>query len=333
MKAYTLEAIGSVEGVRSADVPVPVPGPNEVLVKVHARSLNYRDMLIVKGLYPIPAPPGTIPVSDGAGEVAGVGERVSRVAVGDRVCGTYFPRWRDGRMSLDMAVEQFGCTRPGMLAEYVLADEQALVKIPEHLGYEEASTLPCAAVTAWASLNGPRPLVAGETVLTIGTGGVALFALQFAKLAGARVIAITSSDSKAALLKTKGADEVVDYVARPDWDREIRALTHGRGVDHVVETGALSTLPGSLAACAADGQVALVAALGNGTLDVAALRGLVTVRRLFVGSRAHFEAMNRAIAVHRLRPAIDRVFPFSEAPAAYRHFEDKRHIGKVVIGA
>lgn len=331
MKAYHLDRYGALDGLVLHEDPMPKPGLRQAVVQVRARSLNYRDLLILNRAYPLPGAEGVVPLSDGAGEVVAIGEGVSRVALGDRVAATYFPRWRDGRIEPEMAMEQFGCTRDGMLAEFALVDEEALVKIPAHLSYLEAATLPCAGVTAWSALNGPRRVLAGENVLTIGTGGVALFALQFAKLFGARTIAITSSAQKAALLKRHGADDVVDYIENPDWHLRVRELTGGRGVDHVVETGSVEALPKSLAACAWNAEVALVLALTGGAIEVSALRGLVTARRLFVGSRASFEAMNRAIAQHKLRPVIDRVFELGEARGAYEHFEAKRHVGKVVI--
>jgi NADPH:quinone reductase-like Zn-dependent oxidoreductase len=331
MQTYQFDHFGSLDGLQRRDRPLPEPGPGQVLIKVRARSLNYRDLLILDQSYPVKARAGVVPLCDGAGEVAALGAGVTAQAVGDRVAATYFPRWQAGRLHLSMVAEQFGCTRDGMLAEYVLADSAAVVAIPGHLSFEEACTLPCAAVTAWNALVGGRAIVPGDTVLTIGTGGVALFALQFARLFGARVVALTSSAQKEALLRRLGADAVVDRSQHADWAAEVRRLTAGRGVDHVVETGAIDTLPQSLAACAANAEVALVAALGQGALGAEALRGLVTIRRLFVGSRASFEAMNLAIAQHRLRPVVDRVFAFGDAVQAYRHFQAKQHVGKVVI--
>jgi NADPH:quinone reductase-like Zn-dependent oxidoreductase len=331
MKAYHLDQFGSVDGIVQHDDPEPQPAAHEVVVHVRARSLNYRDLLILRKLYPLPARQGIVPVSDGAGEVVAIGDGVTSLACGDRVAGVYFPRWRDGLLQPELAMEQFGCTRDGMLAEFVVAQEHAFVKIPPHLSYQEAATLPCAGVTAWSALNGPRRVVPGATVLTIGTGGVALFALQFAKLFGARVIAITSSDGKIPLLERLGADHVIDYRANPNWHQVVRDLTEGRGVDHVVETGNLETLPSSFASCAWNAECALVLALTGGSIDTAALRGLVTARRVFVGSRASFEAMNRAVAQHELRPIIDRVFPMAEARLAYLHVEARRQVGKVLI--
>jgi NADPH:quinone reductase-like Zn-dependent oxidoreductase len=331
MQAYRLEEFGALDGIVLGETPTPEPGRGEIVVRIKARSLNFRDLLILHRLYPLDGVKGVVPVSDGAGAVVAVGKNATRFAVGDRVAGIYFPRWRSGPVEPDQGRDQFGCTRDGMLAEYVAAEEQAFVKIPDHLSFEEAATLPCAAVTAWSALNGPKRVLPGENVLTIGTGGVALFALQFAKLFGARTIAITSSAEKAQLLKWQGADDVIDYRKNPDWDRLVREMTGSLGVDHVVETGSVETLHKSLACCAWNAEVASVLALTGGAVDAPALRGLVTLRRLFVGSRADFEAMNRAIAHHKLRPVVGRVFKFHEARPAYEYFAARRHVGKVAI--
>lgn len=331
MQVYQLDRLSSTDGLVRHDRATPQAGPGQVLVRLHARSLNYRDILIAQQRYPVPARAGVVPLSDGAGEIVALGDGVTGLATGDRVAATYFPRWQDGKLNMAMGVDQFGCTRDGMLAEFVVAEAAAMVRLPEHLSFEEGCTLPCAGVTAWNAIVGGRALTPGDVVLTIGTGGVALFAVQFAKLFGARVVALTSSPEKEAILRHLGADEVVDRKRHVDWAAEVRRLTQGRGVDHVVETGAIDTLPHSLAASAANAELALVAALGQGCLDAGALRGLVTIRRVFVGSRASFEAMNRAIGQHQLRPVIDRVFPFADAAQAYAHFDAKRHVGKVVI--
>jgi NADPH:quinone reductase-like Zn-dependent oxidoreductase len=332
MKAYRIEKLGNVDGLVLGERDEPTPGPNDVLVRVRATSLNRRDLMILARTYPLPSKPGVIPVSDGAGEVAAVGVSVRRAAVGDRVTGTYFVRWLDGRPTPEL-LAQYGCSVDGMLAEYALLQEGSVVHVPPHLSFEEAATLPCAAVTAWSALTGPRPVVAGETVLTLGTGGVALFAVQLAKLLGARVIAITSSEDKAETLTKLGADAVVNYTASSDWDQAVLELTEKRGVDHVVETIGAPTLARSIRAAAFNSEIALIGAFGDwATFDGRVLSGrFVTIRRTTVGSRAAFEAMNRVIAQHRLRPVIDRVFPFSQAKDAYRHLEACQHVGKVVI--
>jgi NADPH:quinone reductase-like Zn-dependent oxidoreductase len=331
MRSYRLDHFGALDGLVRHDQEVPKPGRDQVLVKIHARSLNYRDLLILQQRYAVQAQRGVVPLSDGAGEVVALGAGVTSLNVGDRVAACYFPRWQSGKLETPMAMDQFGCHRDGMLADHLVVDAAALVTLPVHLSYEQGCTLPCAAVTAWSALTGGRSLMPGDSVLIIGTGGVALFALQFAKIMGARVIGVTSSPEKEATLRRLGADEVVDRVQHPQWATEVRRLTLGAGVDHVVETGAIDTLPQSLAASAANAEVALVAALGQGSLDAAALRGLVTIRRVFVGSRTSFETMNRAIAQHRLTPVMDRTFAFDEARRAYEHFAAQRHVGKVVI--
>jgi len=331
MKAYQFEKFGAgLTGLVLAERPEPEPGPHQVLIRVHARSLNFRDARILAGLYPVPGKLGITALSDGAGEVVATGEGVTRVAVGDRVAATYFPQWLCGRFAMQLALDQYGCTRDGMLAPFVVADENAVVKMPAHLSYEEAAALPCAGVTAWAALLGPRPVMPGDTVLTIGSGGVALFALQFARMFGARVIALTSTDEKAERLKQLGADDVVNYRAVPQWEHRVRELSEG-GVEHVIDTGGLDTLARSIAATREEGVVTVVAALGPGQLDPRVFANPVMVRRVYVGSRAHFEAMNRAIAAHRLKPVIDQVFGFGQTKEAYEHFEARRHFGKVVI--
>jgi NADPH:quinone reductase-like Zn-dependent oxidoreductase len=338
MQAYHLVKTGSVsspaEALAIREHPIPQPGPHEVLVRVRAVSLNYRDILLMQDRYPVTARADVIPVSDGAGEVLGVGEGVSRVAVGDMVAATYFTRWFDGRLSLPLAMRQTGASDDGMLAQYRVFNEESLVRLPAHLSFEEGATLTCAALTAWSCLTGPRPVLAGETVVTGGTGGLALFALQFAKLFGARTIALTSSQEKVRRLRLLGADEVINYRETPDWDAEVQRLTGGAGAEHVVDSVGVATLERSLKAAAFGGEVVAPGAFNSpgATFDPRAMAGrLVSIRRVAVGSRAAFEAMTRAIALHKLKPVIDRVFGFDEVHAAYRHFEAQKHIGKVVI--
>lgn len=334
MKAYHIESYGAVEGLVLRTHDDPTPEPHEVVVRVRATALNRRDLMILDGTYAFPGTPDVIPISDGAGEVVAVGASVRRVAMGDRVAGTYFARWADGRLSPELAREQLGCTLDGMLTEYAVLHEEWLVHVPPHLSWEEAATLPCAALTAWSALTGPRAVIAGETVLTLGSGGVALFAVQFAKVFGARVIAVTSSDEKGERLKKLGADAVINWRETPDWERVVREITDNRGADHVVEAVGPPTLERSIKSASADGQIALMGVFeGNGAMfDPRTLSGrLVTIRRIAVGSRAGFEAMNRAIALHQLRPVISRAFAFGEAKEAYRHFARGGHVGKVVI--
>src|SRR5882762_7417760 len=335
MRAYRIDSFGSVDGVVPATRDDPRPGPREILLRVRATSLNYRDLMVLKGGGRGPTKLGVVPLSDGAGEVAAVGQGVSRFAVGDRVIGCFHPRWFGGPIKADYLTDRLGANLDGMLAEYAVANENALVAMPSHLSFEEAATLPCAAVTAWVALTGHRRVTAGDTVLTQGSGGVSIFALQFAQLLGAQVIATTSTAEKAERLKALGASAVINYIETPDWDEKARELTDGRGVDCVVEIGGPGTIAKSLKPLAVAGHVSLIGTSlsPSGTmLDPLLLTGRgITVGAISVGSHADFEAMNRAIALHRLRPVIDRTFPFAEAKAAYRHFEGRGHFGKVVI--
>ena len=334
MQAYHIEYGGGAGRLVLRTHAERTPEPHEVVVHVRAAALNRRDLMILDGTYPFPGTPDIVPISDGAGEVVAVGAAVRRVAVGDRVAGTYFARWADGRLSPELARVQLGCTLDGMLTEYAVLHEESLVHVPPHLSWEEAATLPCAALTAWSALTGPRAVIAGETVLTLGSGGVALFALQFAKVFGARVIAVTSSDEKGERLKQLGADAVINRRAIPDWERVVREITDHRGADHIVEAVGPPTLERSIKSASADGQIALMGVFGdNGTVfDLRTLSGrLVTIRQIAVGSRAGFEAMNRAIALHALHPVIARTFAFADAEAAYRSFAQGGHLGKTVI--
>jgi NADPH:quinone reductase-like Zn-dependent oxidoreductase len=335
MKAYRIDRFGSVGGIVRRSSEDPRPGPKEVLMRVRASSLNYRDLMVLKGGGRGPTKIGVVPLSDGAGEVAAIGEGVTRVKIGDRIAGCFHPRWFGGPIKPDYLTDRLGANLDGMLAEYAVLNEEAVVLLPSHLSFEEAATLPCAAVTAWVALTGQRRVTAGDSVLTQGSGGVAIFALQFAQVLGARVIATTSTAEKAERLKALGASEVINYSETPDWDAKVREVTDGRGVDYVVEIGGPGTIARSLKALAVGGHVSLIGASlsSSGTgLDPLLLTGRgITLSSISVGSRADFEAMNRAIAMHRLRPVIDRTFPFAEAKQAYRHFEGRGHFGKVVI--
>ncbi len=333
MKAYELDGSGTIDGIAVRDRDMPKPGRREVLVRMRATSLNYRDLMILDGRYSVKGRAGLVPLSDGAGEVVEAGEGVTRAKPGDRVMGTFFPRWLGGPISAAAISDQPSSLRDGMLAEYVVFDEDAVVPIPPHMSYEEGATLPCAALTAWVSLNGPRPLLAGETVLTQGSGGVSIFALQIAKIFGARVIVTTSDDRKADHLLQLGADDIVNYRKDPDWPGTVRRLTGKAGADHILEIGGAGTLEKSLRASSIGAVINMIGVLEevekvDGSMF---MRAITTIRRISVGNRAELEAMNRALTLHKVKPVIDRVFPFAEAREAFRHFEGRGFFGKVVI--
>jgi NADPH:quinone reductase-like Zn-dependent oxidoreductase len=334
VRAYELKPIQSLDSLTLTERPDPRPGPGQVRIAVKAWSLNYRDLMVAKGAYGAPPPAGRIPLSDGAGQVLEIGPGVTRVKVGDRVAGIFMQGWIAGAPSGEIAATALGGAIDGMLAEQVVLSEQGVVTIPAHLSYEEAASLPCAAVTAWNALVREARVKAGDVVVLQATGGVSRFALQFAKLHGARCIITSSSDQKLALARTLGADELINYRSRPDWDKAVLELTGGRGADAVVEVGGAGTLEKSLAAVRFGGIVTLIGVL-TGTagpiLTAAILRRHLRVQGIYVGSREMFEEMNRAIAQHRLRPHIDRSFAFDEARAAYEHLAGAAHAGKIVI--
>jgi NADPH:quinone reductase-like Zn-dependent oxidoreductase len=333
MKVFEIKQATGIDALTLAERPKPKPGYGQALVKIKAVSLNYRDLLVVKGLYSRNLPLPLVLCSDGVGEVVEVGEGVTRVKVGDRVAGAFMQAWISGGLTEDKAKSALGGAIDGVLAEYVVFHEDGLVHIPEHLSYEEAATLPCAAVTAWNALITEGNLKPGDTVLVLGTGGVSIFALQFAKLVGARVIATSSSDEKLERVKQLGASDGINYKSVPDWDKRVRELTNGVGVDHVVEVGGPGTLNRSLRAVRMGGQISLIGVLA-GTGDVNLLPAImknIRVQGIYVGSREMFETMNRAITFHKLHPVIDRVFPFEEAREALRYMESGAHFGKVVI--
>ena len=273
-----------------------------------------------------------IPLSDGVGEVVAVGRAVTRVALGDRVSSTYFLHWIGGPQRLAHVREQFGANHDGWLAGHVVLGEESTVRVPDHLSDPEAASLTCAGVVAWAALTRPVPVAPGETVLTVGTGAVALFAVQFAKLHGARVISVTSSPEKAERLRELGADEAVDRTGTPDWEEAVLKLTGGDGADHIVDAVGMLTLPKSVASGAYNARITLVGAFPAPPPSENLFAGrYLSIRRIAVGSRVDFEAMNRALAVHRTRPVIDRVFGFDEAAEAYRYLRDGNPFGKVVV--
>jgi NADPH:quinone reductase-like Zn-dependent oxidoreductase len=333
MKLYQLRNNQGLDSLTPIERPDPQPGYGQVVVRVRATSLNYRDLIIGKGQNPAIAFP-VIPMSDGAGDVVAIGEGVTRVKVGDRVAGIFFQDWQAGEISKSIMKSALGGEIDGMLSEYVVLDQAGVVLLPEHLSYEEGATLPCAAVTAWHGLVSKGILKAGDTVLLLGTGGVSIFALQFAKLHGARVIITSSSDEKLAQAKAMGADAAINYKQNPDWEKEVYRLTDRVGVDHVVEVGGSGTLEKSIQAVRYGGRISLIGVLTGftGAINPQPILGKsIILQGIYVGSREMFEAMNRAIAQAQLKPAIDRAFPFTEARAAYDYLQSGSHFGKVVI--
>ncbi len=314
--------------------PVPTPAHHEVLVRVRAASLNRRDLYILKGQYPMPPRPTLVPLSDGAGEVVSVGRAVTRFKAGDRVAAIFFQRWLEGRPEAETYSSALGGQLDGMLSQYVCLSEEGLVGIPQGYSYEEAATLPCAAVTAWNGLVTRGRMQPGDNVLILGTGGVSIFGVQFAAAAGARPIVTSSSDEKLARAKTLGAAVTINYRAIPEWSGAVRAATGGVGVHQVLEVGGAGTLSQSLASLAVGGHVALIGGLSGFGGDIPAMTLLhanATASGIYVGSRADFEAMNAFIRHHDIRPVIDRVYELDDAEAAYRRIEAGQHLGKVVI--
>jgi NADPH:quinone reductase-like Zn-dependent oxidoreductase len=333
MKAFQLHSQTGPDSLRLVKIPEPQVLPGQVLVRVHANALNYRDLMVADGRYGKANLP-LVPLSDGAGKIVALGEKVSRWKIGDRVAGIFFQGWQSGAFRRDVPSTALGGTLNGMLAEFVALSEDGIVAIPSHLSFEEAATLPCAGVTAWHALVVRGKISAGETVLLLGTGGVSIFALQIAKMHGAHVIITSSSDEKLARAKTLGAAETINYRMTPDWEEEVFRLTNKTGVDHVVEVGGTGTFPKSLRSLGANGQVHVVGGVSGFTSDVPLreiLGKVATVNGIFVGSRAMFEALNRALTLNKIKPVIDRVFPFAEAAAAYQYQQSGSHFGKVVI--
>ena len=333
MRTYEIRSPDGIDALHLAERPDPEPGPGQVLVRMRASAINYRDLLNIldppaRGItYP------RIPNSDGAGEVVALGHGVTHFAVGDRVAGAFFQAWAAGGITGAAMASALGGPVDGVLAEYAVLEEEGLVAVPDHLSFEEAATLPCAGLTAWHILIEMGRLKAGDTVLLLGTGGVSIFALQFAVLAGARAIVTSSSDEKLARAAELGAWRTINYRANPDWEQEVADLTEGRGVDLVAEVGGPGTLEKSIEAVRIGGSIGLVGVLTGGEINpTGVMRKSIRLQGIYVGSRAMFENMNRAISAHQLKPVIDRRFAFDEARAAYHHMQAAGHFGKIVIG-
>ena len=339
MLAYPIRSFG-IDALTPVELPDVQAAPGKVLIRVHAVSLNYRDLMVVKGLYNPKMQLPRSPCSDGAGEVIAIGEGVTRVQPGDRVCGIFMQRWLDGPATADKSKEALGGDIDGMLSELALLDEQGVVKFPEHLSYEEAATLPCAGVTAWNALHHgglpASPIAAGDTVMIQGTGGVSIFALQFAKLAGARVLGTSSSNAKLERARHLGLDAGCNYRDTPEWSKWALAQTEGAGVDRILEVGGAGTFANSMRAVRVGGTISQIGvlsgvALGDGVALTPILHRQLRVQGIYVGSRAMFEEMNAAISAAKLRPVVDRVFAFADAAEAFRTMESGSHFGKIVV--
>ena len=334
MKTYEIQKYGGPEGLRLVERPQPEPGDHDVVVQIRAASLNYRDLVVIRGQYDRSPHEGRVPLSDGAGEVVSIGSAVTRFKVGDRVAGCFFQGWPSGRFESGMHRTALGGPIDGVLAEQVKFREEGVVHLPEGYSFEEGATLPCAAVTAWQSLVVRGQLAPGETVLLLGTGGVSIFGLQIAKAAGAKVIITSSSDEKLARARKLGADAVINYQTTPDWGKAAANLAGSEGVDHVVEVGGAGTFLQSVRACRSGGKIGLIGILSGreAASDIFPIvTKVATVFGIYVGSREMFEGLNRALTQANIRPVIDRVFPFESAREAYEFMGTGSHFGKVVI--
>lgn len=333
MKAWLLKDFG-MENLQLEGIPTPEPKTGELLIKVGAVSLNYRDKVIVEGLYePNMIPKPLIPVSDAAGKVVKTGPGVSRFKIGDRVSSTLYSRWIDGAPGPNEPDYCFGAPLPGGLAEYMIIHEESAVLAPDTLSDEETATLPIAALTAWFSLMDVGHLQRGQTVLVQGTGGVSLFAVQIATALGARVIATSGRDENLAKIRALGAAEGINYKKHPDWAKEALALTGGNGVDLLLDVAGGNGLNQSVAATKPAGLIAQIGFLSGQTasLDIMPLLfRQTTIRGIAVGHRTSFERMNIFLNQHQIKPVIDKVYPFSEARQAYQHLA-RGPFGKVVI--
>jgi len=335
MRAYQILPGDNIDGLQCVDLTQRELANGEVRIRVHAVSLNYRDLMVASGNYLVNVDNPIIPCSDGAGEVLAVGHGVTRLQVGDRVAASFFPHWQDGRTSAINIRHALGGDIDGMLAEEVVLHEDGLVKIPPQLSYVEAATMPCAGVTAWNAIfessNGIKP---GDTALLLGTGGVSVLGLQLAKAAGLRTIITSSSDEKLQRARELGAHHTINYRTTPEWQEEVLRLTHGAGADVVLEVGGQGTVNRSVASCAMGGSVAIiggVSGFGGEVNPASLLAGAKRMVGIFVGSRAMLEHVMRFAATSEIKPVVDRVFNFDQAQEAYRYMESGSHFGKVVI--
>lgn len=332
MHTFRVDSDQGIGAIRQVDRPVPEPGPGQVRVNLKAASLNYRDLVVAKGGYLRNQTRPVVPLSDGAGLIDAVGQGVADWRVGDRVMANFMTDWVRGPLTERVLHTALGGAIDGVLAEQYLVPAYSLVRVPDHLDFAEAATLPCAALTAWNALTAAGTK-AGDLVLVLGTGGVSIFALQLAKVLGARVIATSSSDAKLAKARELGADVTINYKSSPDWSSQVLDATRGTGVDHVIEIGGPGTFEQSMKSTRVGGTVSLIGFLASGDNPgiVPAILNAQTVRGIYVGSVEMFEAMNRAISTSKLRPVIDRRFDFADSLKAYEYFASQAHVGKVVV--
>lgn len=334
MRAWEIISDGGVDALALNERPLPEPGHGQVRVRIRASSVNYRDLSTIEDPVSRKLPYPTVPNSDGAGEVDAVGPGVSGLSVGDRVMGCFFQSWEAGPISAAAMASALGGALPGVLAEHVVLDADGVIAMPAHLSFAEASTLPCAALTAWHALTLPRPISPGETVLLLGTGGVSVFAQQFCAFMGARTIVTSSSDEKLERMRALGANETINYRVNPDWEKAVLDMTGGIGADRVVEVGGPGTLQKSITAARVGGIVGLIGILTGvqgSVMPTDIMRKSITVRGIYVGSRQMFADMNRAIDLHGLKPVIDETFAFEDGREAYRRMRQASHFGKLVI--
>ncbi len=332
MRCYEIASANGIGGLVLNERDHSTPGPGEVLVQVCASSINYRDLMMIEDPVPRGVRYPTIPNSDAAGDVIAVGSGVTAVKVGDRVATCFFQRWDSGTITSDGMNSALGGALDGVLAEQVILGEKGVIRFPDHLSYNEAATLPCAALTAWHALVEFADVQPGETVLLLGTGGVSMFALQFACMLGARPIVISSNDGKLERARSMGAVGLINYQTTPEWQDKVVELTDGVGVDVVVEVGGAGTLERSVAATRVAGRIALIGVLAGGTMNpTMMMRKSIRLQGIYVGSREMFKRMNEAISTHQLSPVIDQTFPFADAPSAYYAMQRAEHLGKLVV--
>ena len=333
MISYEIQSFG-LDNLKQSERPDPSPGSGQLVVKVHAASLNYRDLLMAEGNYNPRMKLPVVPLSDGAGEVVEVGPGVTRFKTGDRVCGLFAQGWKCGPPGKEIIKNTLGGPLDGMLTEYALLSEDGVIKFPDHLSYEEAATLPCAALTAWSALVSFGNVKPGDSILILGTGGVSIFALQFGRFLGARTIITSSSDDKLNRAGEIGADDCINYEKTKNWERQVYKLTGSRGVDHVIEVGGAGTLEKSLRSVRPGGQISMIGILSGAEKEINLLPILmanICVQGIIVGHYVDFESMNRAVSQSELHPVIDRVFPFKDAVEAFRYLKSGSHFGKVCI--